>query len=103
MLAPAHPFLFSRFDAAIGHYRRYDPADLAALTPPGCRLEACFMLDCAGFFASVANAVLLAAALPSPRQIAVWDRVLVPISRSLDRATGHKFGKTVVAVWRPSP
>jgi hypothetical protein len=103
VLAPAHPYLFSPFDAAIGHYRRYDPPSLAALTPPKSRVEACFMLDCAGFFASLANAFLLAAALPSPRQIAVWDRVLVPISRSLDRAAGHKFGKTVVAVWRPSP
>lgn len=102
VLAPAHPYLFSPFDAAIGHYRRYGPSDLVALTPPESRVEACFMLDCAGFFASLANAFLLAAALPSPRQIAVWDRVLVPISRSLDRATGHKFGKTVVAVWRPS-
>jgi SAM-dependent methyltransferase len=103
VLAPAHQFLFSPFDAAIGHYRRYDPARLAALTPPDSDLAACFMLDCAGFFASLANAVLLSAALPSQRQIAVWDRVLVPISRALDRATGHKFGKTVVAVWRPSP
>jgi SAM-dependent methyltransferase len=102
VLAPAHQFLFSPFDDAVGHYRRYDPASLAALTPPRARLAACFKLDCAGFFASLANALLLSAALPSKRQIAVWDRMLVPISRTLDRATGHKFGKTVVAVWRPT-
>jgi SAM-dependent methyltransferase len=102
VLAPAHRFLFSRFDAAIGHYRRYDRASLSALTPPGTRLEICLMLDSAGFFASLANRAVLAAALPSPRQIAVWDKFLVPISRRLDRATGHNFGKTVVAVWRPS-
>jgi SAM-dependent methyltransferase len=102
VLAPAHQFLFSPFDEAIGHYRRYDPASLAALTPPRARLAACFKLDCAGFFASLANKVLLSAPLPSKRQIAVWDRILVPISRTLDRATGHKFGKTVVTVWRPA-
>lgn len=99
VLAPAHQYLFSRFDAAIGHHRRYDRASLRALTPPQCRLEALLMLDCAGFFASLANRALLATAMPSKRQIAVWDRVLVPVSRRLDPLTGHKFGKTAVAVW----
>lgn len=102
VLAPAHQFLFSPFDAAIGHHRRYDRASLCALTPPECRLEAFLMLDCAGFFASLANRLMLCAALPSKRQIAVWDNLLVPISRLLDPLTGHKFGKTAVAVWRPS-
>lgn len=100
VLAPAHQLLFSPFDAAIGHHRRYGAASLRALTPPGSRLEACFMMDCAGFFASLANRVVLSAALPSTRQIAFWDRVLVPLSRILDPMTGRKFGKTVVAVWR---
>jgi hypothetical protein len=57
------------------------------------------MLDCAGFFASLANAILLLNAFPSKRQIAVWDRLFVPIYRTLDRRTGYRFGKTVVAVW----
>jgi SAM-dependent methyltransferase len=100
VLAPAHRFLFSPFDAAIGHHRRYNRASLLALTPPGVRVETCFMLDCAGFFASLANVVVLSAALPSKRQIAIWDKVLVPTSRIFDRITGHKLGKTVVAVWR---
>jgi G:T/U-mismatch repair DNA glycosylase len=100
VLAPAHQFLFSAFDAAIGHYRRYDPAVLCALTPDGCRLETFLMLDCAGFFASLANRLMLGAASPSPRQIAVWDKLLVPLSRRLDPLTGHKFGKTALAVWR---
>ncbi len=100
VLAPAHQFLFSAFDAAIGHHRRYDRAGLCALTPDRCRLDAFLMLDCAGFFASLANRLMLRAALPSPRHIAVWDKLLVPISRRLDPLTGHKFGKTALAVWR---
>lgn len=100
VLAPAHQFLFSRFDAAIGHYRRYTLAELQALDPPGCRFEQGLMLDGAGLFASLANRIWLAAALPSPRQIAFWDRRLVPLSRILDRVTRYRFGKTAVAVWR---
>ncbi len=100
VLGPAHQFLFSAFDEAIGHYRRYNSRSLAALTPIGCTLQHCCMLDAAGFFASLANAALLRAAAPSPRQIRLWDGVLVPISRVLDRVTAHRFGKTVVVVWR---
>jgi SAM-dependent methyltransferase len=100
VLGPAHQFLFSAFDIAVGHYRRYNRAMLVALTPPGCRLEMSMMLDTAGFSASLANRVLLSTSLPSKRQIALWDRVLVPISRVLDRATAYRFGKTVIVVWR---
>jgi SAM-dependent methyltransferase len=99
VLSPAHQFLFTAFDAAIGHHRRYNRADIRALTPPGCRLSTCLMLDCAGLFASLANKLLLSAALPSKQQIAVWDKFLVPMSRILDRIIGHSFGKTIVAVW----
>jgi hypothetical protein len=100
VLAPAYQFLFTAFDAAIGHHRRYNRAGFRALTPPGCRLTTCFMLDCAGFFASLANKFVLSAPLPSKTQIAIWDELLVPISRILDRAIGYSFGKTMVAVWR---
>jgi hypothetical protein len=103
VLAPAHQFLFSPFDASIGHHRRYSRASLIALTPPRCRLCCCFMLDTAGFFASLANRVLLRASMPTAGQIAFWDEVLVPISHILDRLTGYNLGKSVVAVWtRPS-
>src|SRR5262249_53136043 len=33
VLGPAHPWLFSPFDRAIGHYRRYTKSSLRALTP----------------------------------------------------------------------
>jgi SAM-dependent methyltransferase len=101
VLSPAHRFLFSPFDAAIGHHRRYSAAQLVGLTPPGCRIRARMMLDSAGLLASLGNRLLLRAKMPTPRQIAFWDRVLVPISRLLDPLTGWTLGKSVVAVWAP--
>lgn len=103
VLAPAHQFLFSPFDAAIGHHRRYTTAALQALTPPECRLEFCRMLDSAGFFASLANRLLLRSADPTQAQVQVWDKALVPISRRLDRHLRYRFGKSVLAVWRRTP
>jgi len=101
VMVPAHQFLFTAFDAAIGHHRRYNRAGLRALTPPGCQIVTCLMLDSAGFFASLAKKILPSAPLPSKKQIAVWDKFLVPISRVFDRGLGYSFGKTIVAVWRP--
>ncbi|HLZ66976.1 MAG TPA: methyltransferase domain-containing protein [Aliidongia sp.] len=100
VLAPAHQFLFSPFDAAIGHHRRYTKASLQRVGPGGCRLVASRMLDSIGFFASLANRVLLRSSSPSPRQILFWDTVLVPVSRIVDPCTGYRFGKSVVGVWR---
>jgi SAM-dependent methyltransferase len=100
VLSPAHQFLFTAFDAAIGHHRRYNRTQMRALTPPGCQLSTCLMMDCTGLLASLANKILLSAALPSKQQIAVWDKLLVPTSRILDRVIGHSFGKTIIAVWR---
>ena len=99
LLCPAHQYLFSPFDAAIGHHRRYNRAGMAALAPPGVRVDLCRLLDSAGFFASLANKLLLGSAQPSAGQIALWDRVLVPISRVVDPLVGYRFGKTVIAVF----
>jgi SAM-dependent methyltransferase len=99
VLVPAHQFLFSPFDAAIGHYRRYSRATLRAIAPPDCRIEMLRMLDSVGFFAALANRTVLRATMPTPRQIQVWDRLMVPLSRWLDPLTAYSFGKSIVAVW----
>jgi hypothetical protein len=100
VLAPAHQFLFTAFDRAIGHYRRYSASSLRALAPPNCRLVSCRMLDSVGFFASLANRLLLGSATPSAKQIAFWDKILVPISRALDPPLGYSFGKSILARWK---
>ncbi|MEJ2010263.1 MAG: class I SAM-dependent methyltransferase, partial [Acidobacteriota bacterium] len=59
VLSPAHQFLFSKFDASIGHYRRYNRNSLLACSPADCQLEAMFYLDSAGVLLSLANRILL--------------------------------------------
>ena len=99
VLVPAHQFLFSAFDQAVGHCRRYSACNLRALTPPRCHLVSCRMLDSAGFFASLSNRLLLRSATPSAKQIAFWDTILVPASRRLDPLVGYRFGKSILARW----
>ena len=100
VLSPAHAWLFSAFDAAIGHYRRYSPSGLRALTRPELELISLRQLDSVGTIASLANSLVLKSQMPTQSQIRLWDRVMVPMSRLLDPILTYRFGKSIIAVWR---
>lgn len=100
VLSPAHPWLFSPFDAAIGHCRRYTRKTLSAAAPATVQLERSVYLDSVGFCASLANRLLLRQKLPTVRQILFWDRMMVPFSRILDPFLFFHFGKSIVSIWR---
>lgn len=100
VLAPAHQSLFSPFDAAVGHFRRYDKARLQALTPPGLALVRLEYLDSTGWLLSLLNRLVLKSSAPTRRQVLTWDRYFIPVSRLLDPAIGRRAGKSVLAVWR---
>jgi SAM-dependent methyltransferase len=100
ILAPAHPFLFTPFDAAIGHFRRHTRASLRAAAPETLRIEKLAYLDAAGMLASAANRLLLQSAMPTEPQILTWDRLLVPVSRRIDPLFAGCVGKSVLGIWR---
>lgn len=99
VLSPAHMALYSPFDRAIGHFRRYNKRSLSDLVPAGMRVKQCYYLDCVGCAASFANKALLKQSLPTYAQIRFWDRAMIPFSRIFDTVLGYRIGKTVVAVF----
>jgi 2-polyprenyl-3-methyl-5-hydroxy-6-metoxy-1,4-benzoquinol methylase len=99
-LSPAHQWLFTPFDHAIGHCRRYTRTTFGALAGADLVKVRLVYLDSIGFFASLANKRVLQSAMPKPSQIAFWDNVLVPMSRLVDPVLGFSAGKSVLAVWR---
>jgi SAM-dependent methyltransferase len=100
VLVPAHQWLFTPFDRAIGHFRRYDRRMLRAVGPDGFELRRLGYLDSVGFFASLANRLILKSSMPTAKQIRFWDKTLVPMSRVVDPLLFHRFGKSVLGVWR---
>jgi SAM-dependent methyltransferase len=100
VLSPAHQWLFSPFDAAIGHFRRYTRSTLIDLNPPGLDLRKIQYLDSIGMLVSIGNRCLLRTAHPTATQISLWDRVMVPVSRFADWAMGYHVGKSIIAVWQ---
>jgi len=100
VLSPAHPWLFSPFDEAVGHYRRYTRTSLTAAGPEALELVRCRHLDSLGLLTSLGNRLILREEHPTPGQIRFWDRVLVPGSRCLDPVVGWRWGRSILAVWR---
>lgn len=103
ILAPALPWLFSPFDAAVGHHRRYTKSSLRSIAPRGLRERKCIYLDSAGLLASLGNKLFLRSSVPSKAQIQFWDRTMVPISRYADRALNYTIGKSILGVWQKIP
>lgn len=99
VLSPAHFFLMSKFDEAIGHYRRYSKTTLLKLANEKVRIKKIVYTDSIGLIASLANKFLLKQQYPTKKQIHFWDSYVIPASKILDRILFYNAGKTVIAVW----
>lgn len=103
VLAPAHQWLYSPFDAAIGHHRRYSASMLRQAAPENLVEVRLRYLDAVGVLASLGNRLLLRNAHPTFGQVRFWDRRLVPISRIVDRCLAYRLGRSVLGAWRLEP
>jgi SAM-dependent methyltransferase len=100
VLAPAFSWLYSPFDEAIGHWRRYDRVSLDHIRPAGLWTEAAWYMDALGLTLSLANRMMLRSHEPSQSQIAFWDRFVIPVTRWIDPLVAFGFGRSVVVVWQ---
>jgi hypothetical protein len=100
VLSPAHQLLYSPFDRAIGHQRRYNRASLLRCTPPSAQPILASYLDSAGYLLSLANRMVLQQSSPTLNQLLFWDNYIVPISRFIDPLLGFRFGKSILGVWQ---
>lgn len=100
VLCPAHQMLFSPFDHAVGHYRRYSKSMYRSVCPSGMLERKMAYLDSVGLFASIANKLVLSQSIPTEKQILFWDRCLVRASRLTDWFLRYTVGKSVLGVWQ---
>lgn len=98
VISPALPILYSEFDAAIGHFRRYTTKMFKSILPSGLKMERLIYLDTVGLLVSIGNRFLLKQRMPSLKQIRIWDRLIIPCSKHVDRLTGYRIGKSILAV-----
>ncbi|MEA2755336.1 MAG: hypothetical protein QOJ54_1625 [Aliidongia sp.] len=100
ILVPAHQALYSPFDAAIGHFRRYNRKQLQGLRPTDASPVRARYLDSVGLLASFGNRLFLKSENPNLQQIIVWDRTMVAVSRVLDPVLRYRCGKSLLVIWR---
>jgi len=100
VLSPAHNLLYSPFDKAIGHFRRYNRNMLKEIRPLDLIEDRIFYLDSVGMMASMTNCLVAKQSMPTKWQILLWDWFFVRLSRWIDPLTLRMLGKTVIAIWR---
>lgn len=102
VLSPAHNSLYSPFDKSVGHFRRYDKKNMASATPNNLKIMKLKYLDSLGVILSFVNRIFLKQSMPNKSQISFWDKVIVPMSRVLDRLLFFCVGKTIIGIWKLS-
>ncbi|MEL0097904.1 MAG: hypothetical protein VW875_18865, partial [Planctomycetaceae bacterium] len=100
VVSPSYNWLYTTFDFAVGHYRRYTRNTLLKITPPSLEPSKMYYLDSIGLFASLANKHLLNEIQPKLGQLNIWDKILVPVSIVTDPLLAYRFGKQIIAIWK---
>ena len=102
LYVPAFMLLFSSMDTKVGHFRRYRKKPLVdMLQRAGFDVCSARYCDPLGFFAALLfRFVGNQSGDLNPLMIKIFDRVVFPISRILERVTGPFFGKNVLVVAR---
>jgi SAM-dependent methyltransferase len=96
---PGYPQLYGDFDRAVGHVRRYTPATLrAAITDAGLRADDVRPVNLLGGIAWWLTVRRGGVAQPRPGLVRVYDRCVVPVTRTLERRVTPPFGQSVLGV-----
>jgi hypothetical protein len=97
-LVPAYRRLYGRHDLVIGHFRRYEPAELRAkMEAAGLTVERILTFNQAGVFAWLATSKFLRRSNASGSQYATFDR-LVPLFRLWERIVPIPIGLSLIGV-----
>ena len=101
---PAFPVLYTSMDARVGHVRRYTRTTLtAAVRCAGFQIQRVAYVDSLGFPATLAfKALGDRGGEINPRALKLYDRVVFPLSRVIDRATQRWLGKNLLLIGRRS-
>ncbi len=99
LLVPAFQALYGPIDRNLGHQRRYTRGAIRALAANnGLRLRKIRYSNFIGFFGWWINAHVLKREAQSERQIAFFDRYLVPLMSAVESVIQLPFGQSLLVV-----
>ena len=98
---PGYPQLYGDFDRKVGHVRRYTPKTMeAAVTAAGLSIDILRPINMLGGIAWWFAVRRAGVGYPNPRIVRVYDRLVVPTTRFIERLVRPPFGQTVLCVAR---
>jgi SAM-dependent methyltransferase len=99
LIVPAFPSLAGAFDDALGHLRRYTPDSLrAAVEAAGLIPEVIRPVNLLGGLAWWAAVRVGRQGRPTPALVNLYDRMVVPAERALERRVQPRFGQSILCV-----
>jgi SAM-dependent methyltransferase len=99
LLVPAYPSLAGAYDDALGHLRRYTPDSLrAAVETAGLVPEVIRPVNLLGGLAWWAAVRVARQGRPTPALVRLYDRLVVPAERALERRLQPRFGQSILCV-----
>ena len=96
---PGYEQLYGEFDRSVGHVRRYTPRTLRdAFEGAGLRPDVVKPVNLLGGIAWWLTVRRGGVGSPRPGLVRVYDRVVVPVSRAVERRLTPPFGQSVLGV-----
>lgn len=100
VFVPALPFLYSDFDAKIGHFKRYMKNDLMTIAHNvGLEIVKLNYFDLAGIIPWYLNFVVFKNGM-NARSVNSYDKLIVPIMRRVEQVITAPIGKNLLLVAR---
>jgi len=100
ILVPAHQNLYSKFDKAVGHCKRYDIQFFKDLKKDNLRIKELIYIDALGYLLYFLNKIFFKEEdYPSKTKIFIWDKIFIPVTIILYFFTFYKFGKNILCVY----
>jgi SAM-dependent methyltransferase len=101
LYVPAFQILFSAMDSVVGHHRRYRREQLTRMVEAaGLEVIKAEYVDSLGFVAALLYRLVGRSGDLAPRAVAFYDRVVLPVSRRVDRCCSRWVGKNLLVVAR---
>lgn len=101
LFVPGYEQLYGDFDRRVGHVRRYTPDLLAdAFRRAGLEVELSKPVNLLGGMAWWLAVRKGGAGSPNKKLVAIYDRVVVPVTRLIERFVRIPFGQSVLGVAR---
>ncbi len=100
---PALQFLYGEFDRKVGHYRRYSKETLGnILKASGFEIIKLNYSDIFGILPWLINFRLLKKGDLSTKSVQIYDRLVIPVVKNMEKLIKPPFGKNLWAIGRKS-